>query len=187
MSSAMLSETFVRYHYISSLFSSPLTFSLFILSLSLLCLFFLHSSLLFSPSSLCCSQFCNGGDLAEYLQGVCVYVCVCVCVCVCAYRDPICCHFLTFSLLCSVKKTLSEESIRHLSRQLAGALHAIHERNIIHRDIKPQNILLSFPLSHTPPRPPPPNQQQHKQQMMQRPFLDVEVKLGTSSSATWLL
>ena len=78
------------------------------------------------------TQFCNGGDLAEYLQGnhkICVTQCV----------------HKTVSPCYSEKKTLSEESIRHLTRQLAGALHAIHERDIIHRDIKPQNILLSFP------------------------------------------
>lgn len=61
-------------------------------------------------------EFCNGGDLADYLHD---------------------------------KKTLSEDSIRHLSRHIAGALKVIHEQHIIHRDIKPQNLLLSFQTSKT--------------------------------------
>ena len=106
------------------------------------------------------TQFCNGGDLAEYLQGnhkICVTQCV----------------HKTVSPCYSEKKTLSEESIRHLTRQLAGALHAIHERDIIHRDIKPQNILLSFPRCLQTSSP-----QQHKQNIMQQSFLEVSIKLG---------
>ncbi|XP_003384166.1 PREDICTED: serine/threonine-protein kinase ULK1-like [Amphimedon queenslandica] len=62
-------------------------------------------------------EFCNGGDLAEYLQKM---------------------------------KTLSEESIRHLIKNISNALQVIHKRRIIHRDIKPQNLLLSYPPNKTP-------------------------------------
>lgn len=44
------------------------------------------------------------------------------------------------------KSTLSEDSIRHLTRHIASALQAIHALCIIHRDIKPQNLLLLLPL-----------------------------------------
>jgi serine/threonine-protein kinase ULK/ATG1 len=37
---------------------------------------------------------------------------------------------------------LSEHVIRHFLRQLASALRFMHVRNLIHRDIKPQNLLL---------------------------------------------
>ncbi|KAL5477280.1 hypothetical protein EMCRGX_G024053 [Ephydatia muelleri] len=57
-------------------------------------------------------EYCNGGDLGDYLQA---------------------------------KKTLSEDSIRHLAKHVAGALGAIHAQNIVHRDIKPQNLLLCYP------------------------------------------
>ncbi|XP_065891176.1 serine/threonine-protein kinase unc-51-like isoform X2 [Dysidea avara] len=40
------------------------------------------------------------------------------------------------------KKTLSEETIRYFLSQIADAVDAIHAHNVIHRDLKPQNILL---------------------------------------------
>lgn len=37
---------------------------------------------------------------------------------------------------------LNEVVVRHFLKQLASALHFLRERNLIHRDIKPQNLLL---------------------------------------------
>uniref|UniRef100_A0A1B6BY53 Protein kinase domain-containing protein n=1 Tax=Clastoptera arizonana TaxID=38151 RepID=A0A1B6BY53_9HEMI len=67
-------------------------------------------------------EYCNGGDLADYL---------------------------------AVKVTLSEDTIRLFLQQLAGAMKALHAKGVVHRDLKPQNIL----LSHTGHRPSP--QPQH--------------------------
>ncbi|VUZ47187.1 unnamed protein product [Hymenolepis diminuta] len=46
------------------------------------------------------------------------------------------------------EKRLSERTIRYFLQQLAFALHYLYERNIVHMDIKPQNILLT---ASTPP------------------------------------
>ncbi|XP_042618476.1 serine/threonine-protein kinase ULK1-like isoform X2 [Cyprinus carpio] len=56
-------------------------------------------------------EYCNGGDLAEYLHS---------------------------------KGSLSEDTIRVLLQQLAGAMSVLRSKGIIHRDLKPQNILLSY-------------------------------------------
>lgn len=56
-------------------------------------------------------EYCNGGDLAEYLHS---------------------------------KGCLSEDTIRVLLQQLAGAMSVLRSKGIIHRDLKPQNILLSY-------------------------------------------
>lgn len=40
-------------------------------------------------------------------------------------------------------KRLPEVEIRKIAQQLTSALYYLHENNIIHRDIKPQNILIS--------------------------------------------
>nr|VZI45651.1 unnamed protein product [Spirometra erinaceieuropaei] len=56
-------------------------------------------------------EFCNGGDLSEYLH---------------------------------LKKTLPEETIRHFLIQIGSAMDAMNKRAIMHRDLKPGNILLSF-------------------------------------------
>lgn len=54
-------------------------------------------------------EYCNGGDLAEYLHS---------------------------------KGTLSEDTIRIFLQQIVQAMKVIQSRGILHRDLKPQNILL---------------------------------------------
>lgn len=43
---------------------------------------------------------------------------------------------------------LSEKRALHLARDMANALGAIHEAGLIHRDVKPQNILLEVETGH---------------------------------------
>uniref|UniRef100_A0A3Q3R6J2 non-specific serine/threonine protein kinase n=1 Tax=Monopterus albus TaxID=43700 RepID=A0A3Q3R6J2_MONAL len=59
-----------------------------------------------------CLQYCNGGDLAEYLHS---------------------------------KGTLSEDTIRVFLQQIAQAMKVLRGKDILHRDLKPQNILLCHP------------------------------------------
>ncbi|XP_026178476.1 serine/threonine-protein kinase ULK1a isoform X2 [Mastacembelus armatus] len=57
-------------------------------------------------------EYCNGGDLAEYLH---------------------------------TKGTLSEDTIRVFVQQIAQAMKVLQSKDILHRDLKPQNILLCHP------------------------------------------
>lgn len=43
----------------------------------------------------------------------------------------------------NAKGTLSEDTIRLFLIQLAGAMKALYGKGVVHRDLKPQNILLS--------------------------------------------
>ncbi|XP_012286167.1 serine/threonine-protein kinase ULK2 isoform X2 [Orussus abietinus] len=65
-------------------------------------------------------EYCNGGDLADYL---------------------------------GAKGTLSEDTIRVFLKQLAGAMKALHAKGVVHRDLKPQNILLSHTCGKACPQP----------------------------------
>ncbi|XP_003424105.1 serine/threonine-protein kinase ULK2 isoform X1 [Nasonia vitripennis] len=65
-------------------------------------------------------EYCNGGDLADYL---------------------------------GAKGTLSEDTIRVFLKQLAGAMKALHAKGVVHRDLKPQNILLSHSCGKMCPQP----------------------------------
>ncbi|XP_057688879.1 serine/threonine-protein kinase ULK1a isoform X1 [Corythoichthys intestinalis] len=62
-------------------------------------------------------EYCNGGDLAEYLQS---------------------------------KGTLSEDTIRVFLQQIAQAMKVLQSKGILHRDLKPQNILLCHPKGRRP-------------------------------------
>ncbi|XP_056274398.1 serine/threonine-protein kinase ULK1a isoform X2 [Pseudoliparis swirei] len=57
-------------------------------------------------------EYCNGGDLAEYLHS---------------------------------KGTLSEDTIRVFLQQIGQAMKVLQSKDILHRDLKPQNILLCHP------------------------------------------
>ncbi|GIY00264.1 hypothetical protein CEXT_345631 [Caerostris extrusa] len=63
-------------------------------------------------------EYCNGGDLAEYLN-----------------------H----------KVNLSEDTIRHFLRQIAEAMKVLNQKEVVHRDLKPQNILLCHSGKPDPP------------------------------------
>eukprot|EP01012_Entosiphon_sulcatum_P066297 TRINITY_DN95465_c0_g1_i1.p1 TRINITY_DN95465_c0_g1~~TRINITY_DN95465_c0_g1_i1.p1 ORF type:complete len:640 (+),score=91.83 TRINITY_DN95465_c0_g1_i1:73-1992(+) len=43
---------------------------------------------------------------------------------------------------------LEEDVGRRLMRQLASGMHFLHERHLVHRDLKPQNLLLTTPDIH---------------------------------------
>lgn len=61
-------------------------------------------------------EFCNGGELSDALEKYKL-----------KYGHP-----------------FTEEIVQHLMRQIIGAFKYIHENNVMHRDIKLENILLSF-------------------------------------------
>jgi serine/threonine-protein kinase ULK/ATG1 len=54
---------------------------------------------------------------------------------------------------CLAKGTLSEDTIRVFLKQLAGAMKALHAKGVVHRDLKPQNILLSHNCGKMCPQP----------------------------------
>ena len=61
-------------------------------------------------------EFCNGGDLTSCLK---------------KYME-------------TYKRPFTEEIVQYLMRQVVSGLDALHSRNILHRDLKLDNILISF-------------------------------------------
>ena len=61
-------------------------------------------------------EFCNGGDLTSCLK---------------KYME-------------AYKRPFSEEIVQYLMRQIVSGLDALHSRNILHRDLKLDNILVCF-------------------------------------------
>jgi serine/threonine-protein kinase ULK/ATG1 len=50
------------------------------------------------------------------------------------------------------KKKISEQDVRLLMSDIAAGLAAMYRQNLVHRDLKPQNLLLSTPTDpHSPP------------------------------------
>lgn len=62
-------------------------------------------------------EYCNGGDLADYLRE---------------------------------KGTLSEDTIHIFLRQIASAMYTLQSKGVVHRDLKPQNLLLHHTGMTTP-------------------------------------
>lgn len=54
------------------------------------------------------------------------------------------CDGITLERLVRLNGPLGEEDFRKTFGQLAAALHYAHERDVIHRDIKPVNLMLNF-------------------------------------------
>ncbi|KAI3414006.1 hypothetical protein GPALN_011472 [Globodera pallida] len=47
-------------------------------------------------------------------------------------------------VMVKLRKPLDEPQIAHVTRKLCLALHFLHSRNVIHRDLKASNVLLTF-------------------------------------------
>uniref|UniRef100_A0A8C1BUK1 non-specific serine/threonine protein kinase n=1 Tax=Cyprinus carpio carpio TaxID=630221 RepID=A0A8C1BUK1_CYPCA len=58
------------------------------------------------------------------------------------------CVYLVMEVSQDAKGSLSEDTIRVLLQQLAGAMSVLRSKGIVHRDLKPQNILLSYSTGH---------------------------------------
>lgn len=61
-------------------------------------------------------EYCNGGDLAT------------------KFRD--------YNKKQQLHDGLDEETVKYLAKQIVDGLKYMHDRNVVHRDLKPQNILL---------------------------------------------
>ena len=62
------------------------------------------------------TEFCNGGSLSDCLE---------------EYKKK-------------YKKPFPEETVQYLMRQIVSAIYYLHKKNILHRDIKLDNILVNF-------------------------------------------
>ncbi|TRY58663.1 hypothetical protein DNTS_028444 [Danionella cerebrum] len=98
-------------------------------------------------------EYCNGGDLAEYLHSGVMFtfthsplstdsLAQHQCPLLKPKLEPDLIHLSVLYLFS--KGSLSEDTIRLLLQQLAGAMSVLRSKGIVHRDLKPQNILLSY-------------------------------------------
>ena len=81
-------------------------------------------------------EYCSLGDLSQFIKG----------------RNTLGNHAVMADAMRKYPNTqgagLNEVIVRHFLKQIASAVQFLHDRNIIHRDIKPQNLLLNpSPLS----------------------------------------
>lgn len=80
-------------------------------------------------------EFCQLGDLAMFMKK----------------RDTLPAHPVTADMLQSYPNPQNagfhEVIVRHFAKQLASALEFLRSKNLVHRDLKPQNLLLNPPRS----------------------------------------
>ena len=80
-------------------------------------------------------EFCQLGDLATFVRK----------------RDKLVSHPVTADMLRAYPNPpgagFNEVIVRHFAKQLASALEFLRSRNLVHRDLKPQNLLLNPPPS----------------------------------------
>ncbi|KAI9693919.1 MAG: Serine/threonine-protein kinase [Bathelium mastoideum] len=81
-------------------------------------------------------EYCSLGDLSQFIKG----------------RSTLGNHAVMADAMRKYPNTqgagLNEVIVRHFLKQIASAVQFLHDRNIVHRDIKPQNLLLNpSPLS----------------------------------------
>ncbi|KAL9079772.1 MAG: hypothetical protein Q9157_001344 [Trypethelium eluteriae] len=76
-------------------------------------------------------EYCSLGDLSQFIKG----------------RNTLGNHAVMADAMRKYPNTqgagLNEVIVRHFLKQIASAVQFLHDRNIIHRDIKPQNLLLN--------------------------------------------
>lgn len=80
-------------------------------------------------------EFCQLGDLATFVKK----------------RDKLASHPVTAEMIRNYPNPpgagFNEVIVRHFSKQLSSALEFLRSKNLVHRDLKPQNLLLNPPLS----------------------------------------
>lgn len=80
-------------------------------------------------------EFCQLGDLATFVKK----------------RDKLAAHPVTSDMLRRYPNPpgagFNEVIVRHFAKQLASALEFLRSKNLVHRDLKPQNLLLNPPRS----------------------------------------
>lgn len=86
-------------------------------------------------------EICTGGDLFHYLKHHKQYVTLKWIV-----HQPFyvgCAAFILLTYCCDVSTSLSEKEAKAISYELAVGIQYLHGKNIIHRDLKLGNILLT--------------------------------------------